>query len=551
MDGGTVDGAVQDAGQDGDLCGTPDEDGADVRPAIAGSYEAITRSTSGRPPGRLTGARRCARATDAKPAPEGPWPASGGSARHRRRGRIAVGGAAERPRLAAHVRDVLVGDQFGHQVLHGARLSRRPDVDLGRAWAGRRRRGSRGPTIPEGSESAISTPRGRYCSRARADRSWSCSRCMRSWTPAKSSHSPQRSRPTSGWWSGQRSSLVAVDHCRAAALDQALALVELRGRARRGRRRPGRGCPARPSVHPPASDPRPRAPPQAPVRLARRRRDRPPRRRSSRPPRRAARMPSSGSASTTPRSAAAVAASWLDRARRGARARPAPDLPADAEELPLVDAAPGGDDVGCGRLELVDPEPGDRHRWPFAIFVASGRPRSRHIATIPTAGPSASMTQKRSAIRRRRSDRAAPTPRIVTPVRMKPIASCNDSADPAVPGGASSETAAENWAESAMTVRPQTSADDVDHRGRRTEQEPDDERGRAAPGHRRDRQRRPPEPVGEDAGDDAADAADRDDGERRQRWPRAGSSTPAAANDAARNSGSHVHIAYSSHMWPR
>jgi CO/xanthine dehydrogenase FAD-binding subunit len=33
-------------------------------------------------------------------------------------GRIAVGGAAERPRLAAHVRDVLVGDQFGRQVLH-------------------------------------------------------------------------------------------------------------------------------------------------------------------------------------------------------------------------------------------------------------------------------------------------------------------------------------------------------------------------------------------------------------------------------------------------
>ena len=38
---------------------------------------------------------------------------------------------------------------------------------------------------------------------------------------------------------------------------------------------------------------------------------------------------------------------------------------------------------------------------------------------------------------------------------MKPLASWKDSADPAVPVGASSETAAENWAESATTVRPQ------------------------------------------------------------------------------------------------
>ena len=95
-------------------------------------------------------------------------------------------------------------------------------------------------------------------------------------------------------------------------------------------------------------------------------------------------------ASTTPRRAVAVAASCSIVPQRRAFARPPPDLAADAEELALVDAAPRGDDVGRGRLELVDPG-GNRHRWPFAIFSASGRPRSRHIATIPTAGPSASI----------------------------------------------------------------------------------------------------------------------------------------------------------------
>ena len=98
----------------------------------------------------------------------------------------------------------------------------------------------------------------------------------------------------------------------------------------------------------------------------------------------------SGSASTTPRRAVAVAASCSIVRSAGAFARTAPDLPPHAEELALVDAPPRGDDVGCGRLELVDPG-GNRHRWPFAIFSASGRPRSRHIATIPTAGPSASI----------------------------------------------------------------------------------------------------------------------------------------------------------------
>jgi cytochrome P450 len=46
---------------------------------------------------------------------------------------------------------------------------------------------------------------GTWAASNRASITWSCSRCMRSWTPAKSSHSPQRSRPTSGCSSGHGS----------------------------------------------------------------------------------------------------------------------------------------------------------------------------------------------------------------------------------------------------------------------------------------------------------------------------------------------------------
>ena len=77
--------------------------------------------------------------------------------------------------------------------------------------------------------------------------------CMRSWTPAKSSHSPQRSRPTSGWSSGHGSVLVAGD-LGGSAGDDSLALGELpdelllvddgtrdAGDHRRGIRRPAPG----------------------------------------------------------------------------------------------------------------------------------------------------------------------------------------------------------------------------------------------------------------------------------------------------------------------
>src|SRR6185369_17330486 len=52
----------------------------------------------------------------------------------------------------------------------------------------------------------------------------------------------------------------------------------------------------------------------------------------------------------------------------------------------------------------------------------------------------------------------SPTPRIVTPVSRNPAAVWIARAEPAVPGGASSEIAVENWAESATTVTPQTTA---------------------------------------------------------------------------------------------
>ena len=57
-------------------------------------------------------------------------------------------------------------------------------------------------------------------------------------------------------------------------------------------------------------------------------------------------------------------------------------------------------------------------------------------------------------------------------MNTNPTAVCRDSAEPAVPGGASSETAAENWAESAMIVTPHTMPTQDDDRDRRPEQDP-------------------------------------------------------------------------------
>src|SRR5712671_1852741 len=86
------------------------------------------------------------------------------------------------------------------------------------------------------------------------------------------------------------------------------------------------------------------------------------------------------------------------------------------------------------------------------------------MAAIPTAGPRARTIQ---ASRQPSPPFGSikPTPRIVNPVSVKPTAVWTDSADPAVPGGASSETAVENWAESATTDAPQIRATIVRSQG--------------------------------------------------------------------------------------
>ena len=72
--------------------------------------------------------------------------------------------------------------------------------------------------------------------------------------------------------------------------------------------------------------------------------------------------------------------------------------------------------------------------------VASGRRRSVHIARMPTTGPIASRP---NAAAHDVSDPGSsrPTPTIVTAVSRNPVAVWSASADPEVPGGASSLTA--------------------------------------------------------------------------------------------------------------
>jgi hypothetical protein len=76
---------------------------------------------------------------------------------------------------------------------------------------------------------------------------------------------------------------------------------------------------------------------------------------------------------------------------------------------------------------------------------------------MPTTGPRARMIQA-SLQPSAPAGSSSPTPRIVTLVSVKPTAVWTDRADPAVPGGASSDTADENCAESATTDMPHTRA---------------------------------------------------------------------------------------------
>ena len=71
---------------------------------------------------------------------------------------------------------------------------------------------------------------------------WSCSRCIRSWTPAKTSHSPQRSRPTGGCTSGHGSASWPAT-ARAARSTIRWLWAILRRSVGRGPRPPHRGSP--------------------------------------------------------------------------------------------------------------------------------------------------------------------------------------------------------------------------------------------------------------------------------------------------------------------
>ena len=190
-------------------------------------------------------------------------------------------------------------------------------------------------------------------------------------------------------------------------------------------------------------------------------------------------------------------------------AGPPSDLPADLDwpalSMPRHAATMSGAPGSSASTQAVI-----GGRWPSSWRrVACG---AGHIAMIPTTGPRARM------IHARRQPSApvgssSPTPRIVTLVNVNPTAVWTDRADPAVPGGASSETADENCAESATTVTPQTRATRTRRHGR-PEQEPGDHRASAGCRQGRDRRRRAPEPVRDRPGDRASDATRRDDAER-------------------------------------
>ena len=108
------------------------------------------------------------------------------------------------------------------------------------------------------------------------------------------------------------------------------------------------------------------------------------------------------------------------------------------------------------------------------------------------------------------------TPQIVTAVSRKPDAVCSVSAEPAVPGGASSLMAVENCAESATTVdAPDQRQRDQQHRPR-AEQEADRYRAAAGDGHGQDRERGAAVAIRQRACGHAADPAGGNHGEGRQ-----------------------------------
>src|SRR5689334_2566227 len=174
--------------------------------------------------------------------------------------------------------------------------------------------------------------------------------------------------------------------------------------------------------------------------------------------------------------------------------------------------------------------------------------RTRAIATMPRAGPTA---RRRNAYLHPTASRNAGRRRIETTVIAKPIAVWAVTAVPTYSGSATSVSAVENWAESAITAVPHTSMSTTTTAGASpysaaaaTQQAPLTAiapivtAGRPRASARTPPRMQPASPATPMAVNAASSTAVRD-----------GSPSPDAAKLAAAYAGTHVHIAYSSHMW--
>jgi hypothetical protein len=103
-----------------------------------------------------------------------------------------------------------------------------------------------------------------------------------------------------------------------------------------------------------------------------------------------------------------------------------------------------------------------RYRRPWASAALSGSRRSSAIASVPRKGPGA---RNAKAHGQPHASTARGTSQVAGRVSKKPRLVWSDSAVPTYGDGASSVTDAENWAESATMVKPQTRATRTSHPG--------------------------------------------------------------------------------------
>ena len=233
-------------------------------------------------------------------------------------------------------------------------------------------------------------------------------------------------------------------------------------------------------------------------------------------------------------------------------AGPPPDLATNLQPAALLDPTPGGHHVWCAELERLDPSVGlDRHRWPFAIFDRVGSSAETHASRRSRRPGRARGAATPTASRRRSVGSSRPTARIVTLVSVNPSAVCTDRAEPAVPGGASSDTA------DGELGRVGDDRDTPDERHH------DDDRGPAR--RKAGRRRSPTSPTSPSRRWSLSSG--RRGRRRRPRRPSRRRLLPRRRTPSARRSrgrtcrprrssprrkiGIHVHIANSSHMWPK